>query len=112
MWIISDDCRGNASSAGTLHANSAGELPARLEALGALGRLERHAVHSQVAAALQVALHLVRVRDGRRVLAEIAVFRRARERVQAVPAWRHDAGPVEGWPELARLLNLSGGREP
>ena len=51
---------GHAGSAGTLHANSAGELPARLEALGALGQLERHALHSQVAAALQVALHLAR----------------------------------------------------
>jgi pilus assembly protein CpaF len=103
---------GHAGSAGTLHANSATELPARLEALGALGQLERHALHSQVAAALQVALHLARLRDGRRVMAEIAVFRRHRERVQVVPAWRHDAGPVDGWPELARLLDLSGGREP
>ena len=103
---------GHPGSAGTLHANSASELPARLEALGALGQLERHALHSQVAAALQVALHLARLRDGRRVLAEIAVFRRHRERVQVVPAWRHDAGPVDGWPELARLLDLSGGREP
>jgi pilus assembly protein CpaF len=103
---------GHAGSAGTLHANSASELPARLEALGALGRLERHALHSQVAAALQVALHLARLRDGRRVMAEIAIFRRHRECVQVVPAWRHDAGPVDGWPELARLLALSGGREP
>ena len=72
---------GHAGSAGTLHANSARELPARLEALGALGQLERHALHSQVAAALQVALHLARFPDGRRVLAEVAVFRRDGERV-------------------------------
>jgi pilus assembly protein CpaF len=103
---------GHAGSAGTLHANSAGELPARLEALGALGHLERDALHSQVAAALQVALHLARFADGRRVLTELAVFRRDGERVQAVPAWRHDRGPAEGWPHLADLLGLRGRREP
>lgn len=104
---------GHAGSAGTLHANSASELPARLEALGALGHLERNALHSQVAAALQVALHLVRCADGRRVLAELAVFRREGERVRAVPAWRHDQGPLDGWPDLAGLLQLpDGGRSP
>jgi secretion/DNA translocation related ATPase len=103
---------GHAGSAGTLHANSAEELPARLEALGALGQLERHALHSQVAAALQVALHLARFVDGRRVLTDVAVFRRDGERVRVVPAWRHDVGPVEGWADLAGLLDLDGGREP
>ena len=101
---------GHAGSAGTVHANSAGELPARLEALGALGQLERPALHSQVAAALQVALHLDRLADGRRVLAEIAVFRRDGEQVRVRPAWRHDEGPVEGWPDLVRLLGVNGGR--
>lgn len=95
---------GHAGSAGTLHANSAEELPARLEALGALGHLDRHAVHSQVAAALQVALHLARFADGRRVLTEVAVFRRARDGVRVVPAWRHDVGSVDGWADLADLL--------
>ena len=103
---------GHAGSAGTLHANSASELPARLEALGALGQLDRAALHSQVAAALQVAVHLARLADGRRVLTELAVFRRVGERVHVLPAWRQDEGPVEGWAELARLLHLSGRREP
>lgn len=104
---------GHAGSAGTLHANSARELPARLEALGALGHLERHALHSQAAAALQVALHLARFADGRRVLTELAVFRRQGERVHVVPAWRHDDGPLDGWPDLADLLQLRRtGREP
>ena len=103
---------GHAGSAGTLHANSARELPARLEALGALGQLERHAVHSQVAAALQVALHLARFPDGRRVLAEVAVFRGDGDRVHVLPAWRHDEGAIDGWPHLAGLLNLHPRREP
>lgn len=98
---------GHAGSAGTVHANSASELPARLEALGALGGLGRDAVHSQVVAALQVALHVSRRPDGRRVLAEIAVVRRAGALATVVPAWRYDDGPAEGWDELAGLLGRS-----
>ena len=103
---------GHAGSGGTIHANSVAQLPARLEALGALGQLDRHAVHSQVAAALQVALHLDRRPDGRRVLAEIGVFRPGRDAVRVLPAWRHDAGPVEGWAELVAVLgpHLEGSR--
>ena len=95
---------GHSGSAGTVHANNAAQLPARLEALGSLGRLDREALHSQVHAALQVALHLDRLPDGRRVLAEIAVFRRERDTVEVVPAWRHDEGPADGWVHLAAAL--------
>lgn len=101
---------GHAGSGGTLHANSAAQVPARLEALGGLGRLDRHAVRSQVAAALQVALHLDRRPDGRRVLAEIGVFRRDRDEMAVVPAWRHDRGPEQGWPGLLELLDGHWGR--
>jgi secretion/DNA translocation related ATPase len=95
---------GHAGSGGTLHANSAAQVPARLEALGALGRLDRPAVRSQVAAALQVAIHLDRQPDGGRVLTEIGVFRRDIDEIRVVPAWRYDAGPVDGWRDLAALL--------
>ena len=95
---------GHAGSGGTLHANSAAQVPARLEALGALGTLDRHAVHSQVAAALQVAIHLDRQRGGGRVLSEIGVFKRARDETLVVPAWRHDTGPVSGWDVLTEIL--------
>ena len=64
----------------------------------------------KVAAALQVALHLDRRPDGRRVLAEIGVFRRAGDEMVVVPAWRHDRGPVEGWSALVDLLGDSWGR--
>ena len=101
---------GHAGSAGTVHANSPAEVPARLEALGALGGLNRHAVHSQAIAALQVVLHLARRPDGRRVLAQLAVFRAVGGFARVVPAWRHDTGPAEGWQELEALL--SGGDQP
>lgn len=42
---------GHDGGAGTVHANAPSEVPARLEALGALGGLDRAALHSQFAAA-------------------------------------------------------------
>ncbi|MBU9766975.1 TadA family conjugal transfer-associated ATPase [Mycobacterium sp. TNTM28] len=43
---------GHDGGAGTVHANNAAEVPARLEALGALGGLDRAALISQLAAAV------------------------------------------------------------
>lgn len=43
---------GHDGSAGTVHANSTAEVPARMEALAALGGMNRDALHSQLAAAL------------------------------------------------------------
>jgi pilus assembly protein CpaF len=104
---------GHAGSGGTLHANSAGQVPARLEALGALGRLDRHAVRSQVAAALQVAIHLDRRPDGARLLTEIGVFQLDENEMKVVPAWRYDVGPTAGWDVLTDVLGphlVGGGR--
>src|SRR3712207_2041731 len=41
---------GHEGGCGTLHANTAADLPARMEALGAAAGLDRSAVHSQLAA--------------------------------------------------------------
>ncbi|GAB4006704.1 ATPase, T2SS/T4P/T4SS family [Nocardioides ultimimeridianus] len=60
---------------GTLHANSAADVPARVEALALTAGLGREAAHSQLASALDVVLHMVRDRGGRR-LGEIAVLER------------------------------------
>lgn len=43
---------GHDGGAGTVHANSPAEVPARLEALAGLGGLDRAALHSQLAAAV------------------------------------------------------------
>src|SRR5699024_8806358 len=45
---------GHDGGAGTLHANSLHEVPARMEALAALGGLDRTGLHSQLAAAVDV----------------------------------------------------------
>ncbi|MPY78144.1 MAG: TadA family conjugal transfer-associated ATPase [Actinophytocola sp.] len=93
---------GHEGGAGTLHANSPAEVPARLEALAALGGLSRAGLHSQVAAAVRVVLHMRRHGD-RRVLAEIGVPHRRGDEVEVLPAWR-DGEWTEHGPLLSRLL--------
>ena len=71
-----------------MHANNPAEVPARLEALGALCGLDCAALHSQHAAAVQVVLHVGRELGGRHRLSEIAVLRlvaRVRHRLPVVP---------------------------
>lgn len=99
---------GHDGGAGTLHANSPAEVPARLEALAALGGLSRPALHSQLAAALQVIVHVRRNSEGKRVLAEIGVVTRTADAVRVLPAWRPDGRQI-GWPTLTALLNPQNG---
>ena len=97
---------GHEGGAGTLHANSPAEVPARLEALAALGGLDRAALHSQLAAAVRVVLHVSRCGDGRRRLTEIAVLRRDDSgEVCAQPAWHMDRGMDRGAEHLHRLID-------
>ena len=64
---------GHDGGCGTLHANSAGDVPARVEALALAAGLDRLAVHSQLASGVAAVVHLRRGRDGVRRLAEVAV---------------------------------------
>ncbi len=101
---------GHDGGAGTVHANSPAEVPARLEALGALGGLDRRALHSQLAAAVQAVVHVSRGRGGRRV-SEIAVLNRTDGgQVRSEPAWRLGQGSGTGAQTLARLLDERGCR--
>lgn len=96
---------GHDGGAGTVHANSPAEVPARLEALGALGGLDRAALISQLAAAVQVLLHVGRDRAGRRRLAEIAVLRRSvAGDLEVVTAWHADSGLGCGADTLNALV--------
>jgi pilus assembly protein CpaF len=100
---------GHDGGAGTVHANSPGEVPARLEALAALGGLDRAALHSQLAAAVQVVLHVRRDRTGMRRLSEIGVLQRGDdERVRVVTAWHIDSGFGCGRDDLTALLRNRG----
>ncbi|GLW08947.1 hypothetical protein Misp01_40770 [Microtetraspora sp. NBRC 13810] len=79
---------GHEGGCGTLHANKAADVLPRLEALACAAGLSREAVHSQIAAALDVVVHLVRDHGGgRRRVAEISVLRRRSSTlVEAEPA--------------------------
>jgi pilus assembly protein CpaF len=97
---------GHDGGAGTVHANSPAEVPARLEALAAVGGLDRGALHSQLAAAVQVLVHVSRDRSGRRRLSEIAVLSPAADgRVHAMTAWRTGIGFDRGADQLRALVH-------
>ena len=103
---------GHEGGCGTVHANAAADVPARLEALGTAAGLDRAALHSQLAAALSVVLHLVRDRTGRRRIAEVHVLERDPSGlVRTVPAlrWGTAAFVAErGWERLRKLLRGEG----
>ncbi|WP_327289602.1 TadA family conjugal transfer-associated ATPase [Streptomyces sp. NBC_01198] len=99
---------GHEGGCGTVHANAAADVPARLEALGSTAGLDRAALHSQLAAALSLVIHLARDTAGTRRVAEIHVLHRGTDGlVGTVPALLRDGrgrfehGP--GWQRLARL---------
>ncbi|MDA5283476.1 TadA family conjugal transfer-associated ATPase [Streptomyces sp. Isolate_45] len=101
---------GHEGGCGTVHANAAAHVPARLEALGTAAGLDRTALHSQLAAALTLVVHLTRDRSGRRRVTEVHVLERdPAGLVVTVPALRWGVrGFVreQGW---ARLGPLPGG---
>ncbi|UWE13166.1 TadA family conjugal transfer-associated ATPase [Actinacidiphila bryophytorum] len=99
---------GHEGGCGTVHANAAADVPARLEALGSTAGLDRAALHSQLAAALSLVVHLSRDAAGLRRVAEIHVLKRGADGLVAtVPALlrdgrgRFERGP--GWQRLDRL---------
>lgn len=102
---------GHDGSAGTIHANSAAEVPARLAALGALGGLPAGALAAQVAASLRVVIGVRREPDGRRHVAEIGVVTARRDaagpEIGVELAWSC-AGPGSALPVLAELLTVRG----
>lgn len=64
---------GHDGGAGTLHANSLADVPARLEALGALANMSATAVARQTVSAIDLVMHVER-RDGLRQLVDMGEF--------------------------------------
>ncbi len=78
---------GHEGGCGTVHANSAIDVPARLEALALAAGLGREALHAQVAAGLDAVVHIERDRSGvRRVTGIHALKRGVDGFVVSVPA--------------------------
>ena len=122
--LLSALTTGHDGGAGTVHANSAHDVPSRLEALAALGGWDRAAMHAQLAAAVQVVVHLRRSGSSR-TLSEMAVLRaRAIDSIDGsgspamVPAVEAVPAVVDGRPVgpgaalLGRLLMDRGVRPP
>lgn len=103
---------GHDGGAGTVHANSPAEVPARLEALAALGGLDRTALHSQLAAAIKVVLHVSRGPRGRQLSAIAALRTGTAGVVRAVPAWQVDRGLLDGARVLRELIDERGPAGP
>ncbi|MBE3075679.1 MAG: TadA family conjugal transfer-associated ATPase [Actinobacteria bacterium] len=102
---------GHEGGCGTLHANTAADVVARFEALGALAGLAPTAVHAQLLSAVQVVVH-VRRSSGRRFVDTVAVMARGaqdRPEVKSALMRGNDGETVIGpaWPVLARLLDLT-----
>jgi len=99
---------GHEGGCGTLHANSALDVPARVEALALAAGLNREAAHSQFASGVDLVLHLQRGRDGRRRLGQVAVPARQPDglvRMELAVSFAVGGDLTEG-PGAARLMAL------
>ena len=96
---------GHEGGCGTVHANSADDVPVRLEALGLAAGLPRSAIHALMGAALDAVIHLGRDGEGRRRVEGIhACVRDAQGFTRSVPGFVA-AGPgpdAQGRRLLAR----------
>ncbi|QMV86288.1 TadA family conjugal transfer-associated ATPase [Corynebacterium hindlerae] len=88
---------GHDGGAGTVHANSVSEVPARLEALAMLGGLDGPALHTQLAAAVRYVIMMKRTRHGR-IVEEVAELRKQHLELETI--WRTPNGlePTKGEP--------------
>lgn len=118
---------GHSGGGGTIHANSAADVPARLAGLGVLAGMSTEAVALQASSALDVVVHVDRGANGRFV-SQIGVVALRGGRLAVMPALtvrqvepfgaggREDADghvPAKGllstgdaWPELAQRLGM------
>ncbi|TLM82078.1 TadA family conjugal transfer-associated ATPase [Pseudarthrobacter sp. NamE5] len=102
---------GHSGGGGTIHANAATAVPARLTALGALAGLDTQAMRLQAASALDVVIHVDRTRRGREVTC-VGLVGDGPDGLAVLPALEAGAGalaPGPGWQVLAARLGLGPG---
>jgi pilus assembly protein CpaF len=75
---------GHDGGCGTVHANSALDVPARLEALALMAGLDRPAVHSLICAGLDCVIHVERRKGGQRHVQGIYAIERGQDALATV----------------------------
>jgi pilus assembly protein CpaF len=102
---------GHSGGGGTIHANTATAVPARLTALGALAGLNPDGVRLQAASALDLVIHVDRTPRGREVTC-VGMMVDGSAGLTVRPALVSVDGAVTagpGWPALAARLGLGPG---
>lgn len=99
---------GHSGGGGTIHANTAAAVPARLNALGALAGLGPEAVRLQAASALDAVIHVGRTSRGREVLC-IGLIGDGPEGLTVEPAVEESGVAGPAWPALAARLGMDSG---
>lgn len=100
---------GHSGGGGTIHANTAAAVPARLAALGALAGMGADGVRLQASSALDAVIHVERTPHGRRVtcigmIVDLGHGLAVRPALEASPSSGLRRGP--GWAALAGRLGL------
>ncbi|WP_106850511.1 TadA family conjugal transfer-associated ATPase [Blastococcus sp. Marseille-P5729] len=95
---------GHRGGAGTVHANSVHDVPARICALGMLADLSAEAVEAQLGSAVDVLIHVGRERSGRRGIGQIALLRTVDRRPTVIPVWHAGTGFTKAAELLGALL--------
>ena len=96
---------GASGSMGTAHANSTRDMVSRLETMVLMGlQIPLEAVRRQIASAVDIMIHLNRLRDGMRIVEEIAeVCGMENGEVKIKPLYRFEEG--EGLCQVGELEN-------
>ncbi|SPF67944.1 Type II secretion system protein E [Propionibacterium ruminifibrarum] len=102
---------GHEGGCGTVHANSVADVPARLEALAALGGMSSDACHAQMGAALDAVIHVRRGAGGQRGVGQIGVVRTGDDgRIRIAEALAVDtygrSRPSTQWELLSELSGV------
>ena len=104
---------GHRGALGTLHANSAQDVPARLHAMAALAGLEPATAALQIRSAVDIVMHLIRDERGRRYPSEVALLDKTGTgaELHLLPVLSTRGTQVFEGPGLARLDTIASRRE-
>lgn len=95
---------GHQGGAGTVHANSVRDVPARIRALGLLADVSADAIDAQLISAVDVLIHVGRDESGIRGIHQIAILESAARVPSVSTVWRRGGGFTEAAGRLDELL--------